>query len=296
MHIADKPWEPRCVWPVGAELGEGPCWSAPEGALWFVDIDARKIHRLDHASGAKRSWPAPDKVSFILPEEGGLFIVGIPGALARFAPDTGTFEPILTLERTHPHNRLNDACVDTFGRLWFGSMDGREIEPNGGLYFWDGKTAPLLRDAGYEISNGPAFSPDGKIFYHTNTLARTIYRFDVADGARLSSKRPFIEIEEGAGWPDGSAIDAEGCIWIALFGGWQVRRYSAAGELLTSIALPCANVTKLAFGGEDLRTAFVTTARRGLKKQELDAQPHAGGLFSFRVDSPGLPQPVLSKT
>jgi sugar lactone lactonase YvrE len=117
---------------------------------------------------------------------------------------------------------------------------------------------------------------------------RVVYRFDVEPEGRLSGKRPFVEIEAHAGCPDGSVADSEGCIWIALYGGWAVRRYSPQGQLLETVSLPCANVTKLAFGGSSLQTAFVTTARKGLSQGELAAQPLAGGLFAFEVDVPGL--------
>jgi sugar lactone lactonase YvrE len=145
-------------------------------------------------------------------------------------------------------------------------------------------------DDGYCITNGPATSPDGRTLYHTDTLKKLIYAFDVSAAGELSNRRVFAAIEDGAGHPDGTAVDADGCVWIALFGGWGVRRYSPGGQLLETVALPVANVTKIAFGGDDLRTAYATTARKGLSAAELAAQPRAGDLFAFRVDTPGLPQ------
>jgi D-xylonolactonase len=174
-------------------------------------------------------------------------------------------------------------------------MDDQEAEPHGRLYSWDGTAPPRLRDDGYVISNGPAFSPDGRRFYHTDTQRRIVYRFDVGADGTLSGKQPFVEIETHAGWPDGSLVDSEGCIWIALYGGWAVQRYSPQGQLLETVSLPCANVTKLALGGRDLKTAFVTTARKGLSESELAAQPLAGGLFAFEVDVPGLPPGTMMK-
>jgi D-xylonolactonase len=167
-------------------------------------------------------------------------------------------------------------------------MDDGETEPHGALYCWDRSAAPIACDQGFVISNGPAFSPDGRTLYHTDSVRRTINRFDVASDGFLSGKRPFIEIEEGAGCPDGTSVDAEGCLWVALYRGWAVRRYSPRGELLEVVALPCANVTKLALGGGDLKTAFVTTARKGLGPRELAAQPLAGNLFAFDAEVPGL--------
>lgn len=280
--------ELRCVWALQARLGEGPCWSASEQALWFVDIKGHHIHRFVLEGGQHDSWEAPDQVSFVQPCGTGELVVGLPGRLARFRPASGEFATLAVIEQDRPHNRTNDACVDAAGRLWFGSMDDREIEPSGMLYCWDGKTPPTPRDRGYVITNGPAFSPDGRTFYHTDTLRGVVYRFDVGPDGALCGKHPFVEIEAHAGHPDGSTVDAEGCLWIALYGGWGLRRYSAQGELLETVLLPAANVTKPAFGGRDMKTCFVTTARQGLSLEQLAAQPLAGGLFAFDVDVPGL--------
>ncbi|HTV96225.1 MAG TPA: SMP-30/gluconolactonase/LRE family protein [Steroidobacteraceae bacterium] len=280
--------EVRCVWPVEAQLGEGPFWSACEAALWFVDIKGRQIHRFDPAAAAGRSWRAPDQVSFVLPHPEGDLVVGLPRRLARFTPSTGAFADLIALEAERPGNRMNDACVDAAGRLWFGSMDDRESEPSGALYRWDYAAEPLTCDQGFVISNGPAFSPDGRTLYHTDSLRRMIYCFDVGGDGAAAGKRPFIEIEEGAGWPDGTSVDGEGCLWVALYGGWAVRRYSPRGELLEVVELPCANPTKLALGGEELKTAFVTSARKGLSAAERAAQPLAGALFAFEADVAGL--------
>ncbi|NGY05935.1 SMP-30/gluconolactonase/LRE family protein [Solimonas terrae] len=276
-----------CLWAVAATLGESPCWT--QGSLWFVDIKGCRVHCFEESSGACHSWPAPADISFIVPDHVGQFIVGLPGMLARFSPKSGQFEPIVTVEPDQPHNRLNDACVDHRGQLWFGSMDNMERDSTGALYRWNGLAAPTCHDRDYAISNGPAFSPNGRHFYHTDTLRKVIYRFIVSDDHELLEKRPFIQIESGAGWPDGTTVDAEGCLWVAMYGTGSVRRYSPNGELLATFFLPCTNVTKLIFGGSDLLTAFVTTARQGLDMQTLRTEPLAGGVFSMRVKVPGLP-------
>jgi D-xylonolactonase len=277
----------RCVWAIEAQLGEGPFWSAPEQALWFVDIKGKKIHRFNPVTSERRSWSAPDQVSFVLPQTDGRFVVGLPRRLDRFTPTTGAFENLIAMDTERLGNRMNDACLDATGRLWFGSMDDAEIEPHGRLYCWDRAGSPIAWDQDLVISNGPAFNPNGSTFYHTDSVRRTIYRFDVASDGSLCNKRSFIEIEDGGGWPDGTTVDAQGCLWVALYQGWAVRRYSPQGELLEVVGLPCANVTKLALGGKHLNTAFVTTARKGLSPEGLATQPLAGGLFAFDVDVPG---------
>jgi sugar lactone lactonase YvrE len=151
-------------------------------------------------------------------------------------------------------------------------------------------------DDGYCITNGPAVSPEGRTLYHVDTLQRVIYAFDLTDTGKLDGKRVFTTIEPGSGYPDGLSVDAEGAVWIALYGGWGLRRYSPRGELIGAVRLPCENVTKAAFGGADRRTLYITTARQGLSAAELAAQPLAGGLFALRVDAPGLPQYHVAET
>lgn len=280
---------PRCIWPVGAKLGEGPVWHAEEEMLYFVDIKGRKLHRCDAAGDARDSFELPDETGFALPVHGGGLVCGLPGQLVHFDPARGSFKPLLSLEGDRPGNRMNDGAVGPDGALWFGSMDNGETAPTGALYRYDGGLQ--RHDDGYVITNGPAFSPDGRTFYHTDTLGKTVYAFDVDGRGKLSNKRIFVTIA-GAGHPDGSAVDAEGCVWIASFGGGRVERYAPSGELLDFIAFPCPNVTKIAFGGPGLRTAFATTAWKGMSEEARARHPLAGAVFAFDVSVPGLaPQP-----
>lgn len=280
-----------CIWPLGCTLGEGPLWW--QGAVWFTDIKEKSVHRFDPESGQKQSWHAPSEVGFLAPLENGHFIAGTKTGLYDFDPARGDFVLICSVEPGRPSNRLNDGAVDCDGRLWFGSMDDDETQASGMLYrFHRGSLTAM--DSGYVITNGPAFSPDGRTLYHTDTLKRCIYAFDLgADGA-LTNKRVFALIEEGAGYPDGPVVDSEGCLWTGLFGGWEARRYAPDGRLLQRFAFPVANVTKLAFGGENLTTVYATTARKGLDANALEAQPLAGGLFRFEASVCGQPQRPLA--
>jgi xylono-1,5-lactonase len=281
--------EARQVCKVGAELGEGPAWVERDAALWFVDIKARRAHRWNPASGELRSWAAPEQLGFLAPVRGGGFIAGLKSGLHLFDPQSSEFVHLASVEPHHPDNRLNDGSVSPEGELWFGSMHDPESEPSGALYRLGKDGRCVVLDKGYVITNGPAFSPDGRVFYHTGTSRRTVFAFDRPEPHTLARKRIFVQIEEGAGHPDGTAVDQEGCVWVALYGGWGVRRYSPAGKLLATVRLPCANVTKIAFGGADLRTAYVTTAWKGLTQEQRSAQPLAGDLFSFEAPTPGLP-------
>jgi len=276
-----------CVWPLACTLGEGPLWW--QGAVWFTDIKEKAVHCFAPESGQKRSWHAPSEVGFLAPLQNGHFIAGAKTRLYDFDPASGAFVLTRSVEPDRPSNRLNDGAVDARGRLWFGSMDDDETQPSGRLYRFDhaGLTA---MDSDYVITNGPAFSPDERTFYHTDTLKRCIYAFDLGVDGTLTNKRVFVTIEDGAGYPDGSVVDSEGCLWTGLFGGWEARRYAPDGRLLQRVAFPTANVTKLAFGGKDLTTVYATTARKGLDANALTAQPLAGGLFRFETAVPGQPQ------
>jgi xylono-1,5-lactonase len=278
----------------GAALGEGPIWLQRGDALWFVDIVGKHIHRYRPATGERRAWPAPAAVSFIVPTRGAEFMVGLKTGLHLFDPDTGNFTHFAAVEEHLPRNRLNDAGVDEEGALWFGSMDDLETDATGSLYRLGGDGHPVAKDSGYIVTNGPAFSPCGKLFYHTDSANRVVFVFDRHPCGGLSGKRAFVRIEESAGYPDGTTIDAEGCVWVALWRGWAVRRYSPDGELIGTIRFPCANVTKIAFGGGDLCTAFATTASKGLSAADREAQPLAGDLFSFNSPVPGLPANTLN--
>lgn len=281
--------EPECVWDVGAQLGEGPIWVVREKALWFTDIKKKKLHRFDPVAGKRDSFDAPAPPGFIVPLRGGNYIAGLKTGLHTFDPIKRTFELRHAVEPDRPGNRLNDAAVDWSGHLWFGSMDDAETEATGCLYRLEAD-GPKAVDCGYIITNGPAFSPDGKTLYHTDTLNRVIYAFDIAGGARLSDKRVFARIEDGAGFPDGPVVDTEGCVWTGLFAGWHVRRYSPRGEILAKVEFPCANITKIAFGGPRLTSVYATTAWKGLDAKARAEQPLAGALFRFEADVPGLVQ------
>jgi sugar lactone lactonase YvrE len=277
----------RCVWEVGAELGEGPVWT--DGALWFVDIKKRKIYRL--RGEERRCWDAPEPIGFLLPVESGGFVAGLQSGLHGFDPESGAFSLVAEIEPELPGNRLNDGVVDPSGRLWFGSMDNKEEAPSGRFYCFEGEE---VRDAGLPpvaITNGPAVSSDGRTLYWVDTLAQTIHASEIGEDGRLGESRLFAKIGEKEGFPDGPTVDSEGCLWIGLYFGWEARRYSPAGELVERVAFPVSNITKLAFGGEDMRTVYATTARQGIRPEAMAKQPEAGALFSFEVDVPGVPTP-----
>lgn len=286
--------EARLVWPIEAELGEGPVWVQSDTALWFTDIKRRKVHRFDPATEDQRSWDSPEQVGFVLPAQSGGFIAGLQSGLHRFDPDSGRFDLLVEVEPDKPDNRLNDGVVDPAGRLWFGTMDNKERGKTGAFYRYQRGDLRKTHVQGISITNGPAVSPDGRTLYWVDTLGGTICACDIGSDGELGPSRPFVKIPPDEGHPDGPTIDSEGCVWISLYAGWEARRYSPAGDLLERVRFPVGNITKLAFGGPDLRTAYATTARQLLKPDEIERQPLAGGLFAFTLEVPGVPCPLIA--
>jgi sugar lactone lactonase YvrE len=253
-----------------------------------VDIKGRHIHCLHEPGGRRRSFDTPEHAAFIFPRRGGGFICGLRSGLFHFDPDAGSFVLIATVDAHHPGNRLNDGYVDAAGRLWFGTMDDNGKADTGSLYRYAANRLDCI-DQGYVITNGPAMSPDGRVLYHVDTQRQRVLAFDVDAQGQVSGRREWLSITEPGVYPDGPTVDRDGNVWIAMYGGWGVRCYSPHGRLLRTIDLPVAQCTKAAFGGDELRTLYITTAAGGLSAEELPRQPLAGGLLRVRLDVAGLP-------
>jgi sugar lactone lactonase YvrE len=281
---------PTPVWEIATQLGEGPVWLAGEGVLRFVDIKSGNLHGYNPATGEHETLIVGGKPSFIAPTDKGGLLVGSGNAVRKLEGDK--LGPAVTTVTMPAHNRTNDATVDGQGRLWFGTMDDAEQQATGALYCLDRST--LHRVGGDAVvTNGPAISRDGKTLYHVDSGARTIWRFSIGDGPILKEGTVFVQLGDDEGYPDGVVLDSEDCLWVALWDGWGVRRYAPGGGLLLHVAFPCARVTKLAFGGPDLRTAYVTSARTGLSEAQLAAQPLAGSLFAFAAPVAGVALPPV---
>lgn len=275
--------EPRPVWQVGAVLGEGPVWLDDEQALRFVDIKRGHLHKFDPVSGRGTTQEVGGKPSFVVATEDGSLLVGSGHAL--HLGDGQRLGDVAATIDMPGHNRINDATVDGHGRLWFGTMDEDERVASGRLYCLD---RGLLRASPWiaVVTNGPAVNRAGTVLYHVDSGERTIWAVALVDG-QLGGGEVFLRLGESDGYPDGVVTDADDCLWVALWDGWGVRRYSPGGELLLHVPLPCPRVTKLAFGGPSLTTAYVTTARVGLDDEALAASPLAGSLFAFDAPVPG---------
>lgn len=281
---------PEVLWDVKAQLGEGPVWVSREQALWFTNIKGHQLFRLDPATGAQTVFDTPEQTGFILPAKGGGFVAGRKSGLYHFDPETKSFVLLGDPEPDKPDNRFNDGTVGPDGAIWFGTMDDHQVAPTGALYrYKDGRFTCHDRD--YVITNGPCFSPDGATLYHVDTLKKIIYAFHVNDDQTLSGKRLFAALSDQNGGVDGIVCDSAGHIWVSLYGGAGIWVYAPDGTRILCIDMPVSNVTKVAFGGPELKTLFVTTAWGGLNEEERAQQPHAGSLFVIETDIAGLPQP-----
>ena len=282
--------ELKCVWEIPAILGEGPLWVERENALYWVDVVGKQVHRLSLADQARKSWPFETEVTSLAVRKSGGFIGTTRHGFAFFDFDRGEFKPISSHETDLPGNRFNDGKADAHGRFWAGTVDeaGWKSE-TGSLYRLDSDLSVRKIESGYICSNGPAFSADNKTFYHTKTMKGTVYAFDFNAKGEISNKRPFVKLGEGQGFPDGMTVDAENCLWVCQFGGGRVTRFSPEGKVLQVVTMPVPNVTSCTFGGRDLDTLYITTARYFMSPEAIAQYPLAGSLFSCKPGVQGLP-------
>jgi sugar lactone lactonase YvrE len=262
------------------ELGEGPVWDAGTQSLYWVDIPAHRVHRLDHA-GAHASWDVGLPVGCVAVRARGGLVVAAGTGFRSLDTDTGSVADIAEAPG-RAGTRMNDGACDRAGRFYAGSMAADESPGQGALYRLDPDHAVTEIFTGIGISNGIGWSPDERLMYYVDSLD---YRVDVMEydpaTGQIGERRPFVRLGSDPVVPDGLAVDADGGVWVAVWGGGVIQRYDARGRLTGVVRLPAANVTSCAFGGPDLRQLFITTA--------AGPGAEAGRLFTCPAGIAGLP-------
>jgi sugar lactone lactonase YvrE len=271
-------------------VGEGPVWDTATRQMLWVDIPHGRVYRLDASTGSVVQVEVGQPVGAIVPRASGGFIVATPEGIAHLRTLDGVRpELIAEIERDRPANRSNDGKCDPAGRFWFGTMSTTSEDAAGSLYRLDRDLSLHRMVKGTTISNGLGWSPDGSRMYFIDTPTGAVDAFDYkASSGAITRRHQLVNITPDHGLPDGMAVDAEGGLWVAFWGGGAVRRYTAEGELDCEVALPVSQVSSCCFGGVNLDELYVTTAAMGLTDDEVAAQPGAGGLFRCEPGVRGL--------
>jgi sugar lactone lactonase YvrE len=274
-----------------ATLGEGALWCPRERVLYWVDIEGKKLHRFDPATRRDRWLAMPVMVSSVVPVAEGGLLLSLEHSIIRLHWSLGSYHVLASVEPDQPGNRCNDGKCDPAGRYWIGTMHLESEEGAGSLYCFTPSLTVAKKRGGVTISNGLAWSADHRRMYYIDTPTGQvqILAFDNETGT-LGKVLGTIPVPEAAGVPDGMAIDGEGNLWVALWGGFGVGCWDpTTGRLIRKVEVPAPHVTSCAFGGNDQRTLFITTARSGLTVAQLAQYPLSGGLFAVRTGVRGLP-------
>ncbi|QHW31328.1 SMP-30/gluconolactonase/LRE family protein [Paenibacillus rhizovicinus] len=276
-----------------AILAEGPHWHAAQGKLYWVDIQGLSFGRFDTASGVNQQFRVGKTVGAVVcdAEDGEVVYLSTRDGFERYDCRTGELTNIADPEADKPANRFNDGKCDSAGRFWAGTMMDAETGVTGALYVLDNDRNCRKAYENVGVSNGIAWNADETEMYYIDSMKGTVTAFDY-DLAAGSIDRPriIIDFRDEPGAPDGMTIDAEGMLWIAHWGGWQVSRWNPrTGEKLDAVYVPAAKATSCIFGGDELDILYITSASIGLTPQELAEQPHAGGIFTYRPGVKGTP-------
>ena len=286
------------VHPSAMLVGECPLWHPAERNIYWVDIASYKVHRVHPLTGEHRHWLMPSEPSALAMHPHGGLVVALREGFVHLDTASGQITLIARAPYDTGTTRFNDGRVDAAGRFWVGTIYEPRDQQAAEMYCLEKGTVHLKWSGGMTNSNGLAFSADGRALYHADTSSHRIdrYNFDVENGT-VSHRQCFQQFSPDrngnyGGRPDGAAVDSEGAYWCAMFEGGRVLRFSPEGELLREIALPLRCPTMVAFGGDDLRTLYITSASHGRSAQERELYPLTGRVLSLQVDVTGREEPM----
>ena len=279
---------------LSSELGESPMWDRAAGALWWIDIYKPTLNRFDPQTGRNEEITLDQNIHAIAVRETGGLVGSFEHGIGFIDPDSASVttvaDPIGEVEA-----KYNDGKCDRDGRFWTGSMSNDWVTPVGCLFRFDADQAAHTMDTGFKLSNGMGWSPDNRTMYFTDFGQSTIFAYDYdATTGGIENRRPFVEIPEGQGQPDGMTVDAEGCLWVALWNGWAVARFDPDGKRVETIELPIIRPTSCMYGGPDFATMYLTSATLLLTEQELAGQPLAGAVFAIDTGVRGVAEPKFA--
>ncbi|MEO3806022.1 SMP-30/gluconolactonase/LRE family protein [Nonomuraea sp. B1E8] len=270
-----------------ATVAESPVWDTGRQGLWWVDIPAGRVHRFSPATGEDVSFEASEAVGAVASRRDGSLLLATATGIISCAADGSGRTVLHEVDTDPPGGRFNDGKADPWGRFWAGTL----LPGTGGagaLYRLDPDGTLHTVVTGVSVSNGLGWSPDGRTFYYADSPTGGVDAFDHdPETGALANRRRLIDIDRGR--PDGLTVDAEGYLWVALWEGWAVQRFAPEGGLVMTVEIPARKVTSCAFGGADLDTLYVTSARVGLSESELCQQPYAGGIFAVVPGVRGQP-------
>jgi sugar lactone lactonase YvrE len=283
--------QPELILDAHTDLGEGPAWDMTANRLTWVDIRAGDLHIYRPQENTNVPISLGEPVGCAAPCQNGDLIVGLKSGFATYNLSTNALTRLVNPEPHLQGNRFNDGKCDPDGRFLAGTMDVAEEEASGSLYSYSpqGMLKTLLTEV--RISNGLTWSPDSKTFYFIDTPTRqvTAFDYDLPSGS-ITNPRPVVTVPPGLGWPDGMTSDAEGMLWVAMWGGAKLTRWNpATGQLLESIPFPALNISACIFGGKNLTDLYITSARKGMSSDQLTAYPFSGGLFRLQTNIQGMP-------
>jgi sugar lactone lactonase YvrE len=285
-----------------ARNGECPTWSAGEGVLYWCDTFGATLHRFDPRTGDDAAWKMPAWTGSFALGSGDRTLVALRTGLFRFDRRTAVLQPFAPVPFDARRFFWNDGKTDPGGRFWvgpgFAPLDARGDGPKGApLYRIEPGGAQLAKSATVRISNGLAWSADARTMYHADTMAQHVWAYDVLDleAGIVGERRSFARVETPNGGPDGAATDADGCYWSAVYGAGKVVRFTPDGRVEREVRLPVPNPTMIAFGGADLRTAYVTSSSEPLVRGARNDEPLAGAIFAFDAPAAGVAVPLLDE-